>query len=125
MKTFASLFVALLVCLPATSATAAASLNHVVCFKFKSTASSQDIKQVQDAFGQLKTKVPGIEKFKSGTNVSKEQRNKGFTQCWILTFKTEKDRDAYIEHPEHQAFAKKIGAFIDDVFVIDFWNKKE
>ena len=54
---------------------------------------------------------------------SPEKRDKGFTHCFILTFKTEKDRDDYLVHPEHTAFVKVALPVIDDVFVIDFWAK--
>ena len=40
-----------------------------------------------------------------------------------MTFKSEKDRDAYIVHPDHKTFAKGLGPILDDVFVIDFWAK--
>jgi hypothetical protein len=40
-----------------------------------------------------------------------------------LTFKSENDRDAYLQHPEHKAFGGMVGAILDDVFVIDFWAK--
>jgi len=58
-----------------------------------------------------------------GTNVSKETRNKGCTHGFILTFKSETDRDTYIDHPAHKEFGKLVGPVLDDVFVIDFWAK--
>ncbi len=105
-------------------ATASAKVHHVVCFKFKSTATTQDIKNIEEAFGALQQKIPGIESLKWGTNVSKEQRNKGFTHCFVLTFKSEKERDAYLDHPEHKAFGKLVSPVVDDVFVIDFLPQK-
>jgi hypothetical protein len=105
------------------SASAADKLHHVVCFKFKSTASPDEIKKVETAFRALKQKIPQVVTLEWGTNVSKEQRDKGFTHCFLLSFKSEKDRDAYIEHPEHKAFGKIVGPVLDDVFVIDFWSK--
>jgi hypothetical protein len=106
------------------SAPAAEKLNHVVSFKFKSTASPDDIKKVETAFRDLKTKIPQIVSYEWGTNVSKEKHDKGFTHCFILSFKSEKDRDAYIDHPEHKAFGKLLHPYLDDVFVIDFWAKE-
>ena len=103
------------------NANAAGKLQHVVCFKFKTTATAQDIKNVEEAFQALKQKIPQVVTLEWGTNVSKEKRDKGFTHCFILTFKSEKDRDAYIEHPEHKAFGKIVGPVLDDVFVVDFW----
>ena len=107
----------------AMNASAAEKLQHVVCFKFKSTAAPEEIKKVETAFGALKEKIPQIAKLEWGTNISKENRDKGFTHCFIVTFKTEKDRDTYIEHPEHKAFVKIVGPVVEEVFVIDFWAK--
>ena len=106
------------------SAHAAAKLEHVVCFKFKTAATAQDITQVEQAFQALKQKIPQVVTLEWGTNVSQEKRDKGFTHCFILSFKSEKDRDIYIEHPEHKAFGKIVGAVLDDVFVIDYWSKR-
>ena len=125
MKTIAALIVAALVFGMAGTASAAAKIHHVVCFKFKSTTTPQDIKRVEQAFSALQDKITGIETMKWGTNVSKEQRNKGFTHCFVLTFKTEKERDTYLEHPEHKAFGTLVGPLVDDVFVIDFVPQKK
>lgn len=124
MKTIAIVILGLLFLGAATNANAAPKIHHVVCFKFKGTATPQDIKQVERAFAALQDKIPGIETLKWGTNVSKEQRNKGFTHCFILTFKSEKERDSYLEHPEHKAFGSLVGPLVDDVFVIDFVPQK-
>jgi Stress responsive A/B Barrel Domain len=105
------------------TANAAERLQHVVCFKFKSSATAEEIKKVETAFEGLKKKIPQVVTLEWGTNVSKEQRDKGFTHCFLLSFKSERDRDAYIEHPEHKAFGKIVGPVLDDVFVIDYWAK--
>jgi len=106
------------------NANAAGKLIHVVAFKFKTTASPEEIKKVEEAFQQLKQKIPQVVSLEWGTNVSPEQRNKGFTHCFLLSFKSDKDRDAYLEHPEHKAFGKIVGPVLEDVFVIDFWSKE-
>jgi|SRR4051794_36310676 len=99
-------------------------LNHVVAFKFKEGTSKEDIKKVEDAFRDLKKKVKEIQSYEWGTNVSPEKHDKGFTHGFILSFKSEKDRDTYLNHPEHKAFGKILGPVLADVFVIDFWAEK-
>ena len=106
------------------AATSAAKLRHVVAFKFKQSATNEQIKQVEDAFRDLKKKIKEIQDYEWGTNVSKETRNKGCTHGFILTFKSETDRDTYIDHPAHKDFGKLVGPVLDDVFVIDFWAKE-
>lgn len=98
-------------------------LRHVVAFKFKQSATQEQIKQVEDAFRDLRKQIKEIQAYEWGTNVSKENRNKGCTHGFILTFKSESDRDVYIEHPAHKEFGKLVGPVLDDVFVIDFWAK--
>ena len=130
MKTLARTLIAALVLgliLSVSSAerrsTSAAKLRHVVAFKFKQSATGEQIKQVEDAFRDLKKNIQEIQDYEWGTNVSKESRNKGCTHGFILTFKSESDRDTYIEHPAHKDFGKIVGPVLDDVFVIDFWAK--
>jgi hypothetical protein len=98
-------------------------LLHVVSFKFKDGAAKDQIKAVEDAFGALPSKIPGIASYKWGTNISPEKHDKGFTHCFVLGFKTEKDRDDYLVHPDHKAFGKTLGPVLGDVFVIDFWAR--
>jgi hypothetical protein len=86
---------------PAMSDTTASSKNHghlrhVVAFKFKDTASPAEVKKVQTAFRALKSKIPQIASLEAGTNNSPENLNKGCTHGWILTFTSERDRDAYL-----------------------------
>jgi hypothetical protein len=123
MKTFVVLICALLVSGIIMNASAADKLNHVVCFKFKTTAAPADIKKVEEAFQALPKQISQVQSLEWGTNVSKEKRDKGFTHCFLLSFKSEADRDAYIEHPAHKAFGKLVGPVLDDVFVLDFWAK--
>jgi len=99
-------------------------LFHVVSFKFKEAASQEQIKQVTDAFRDLKKKIKEIQTYEWGTNVSPEKRNKGFTHAFVLTFKSDQARDAYLVHPEHKAFGALLGPILDDVLVIDFWAEK-
>lgn len=102
----------------------AKKLLHVVSFKFKPEAKKEQIDQVVLAFRDLKKKIPTIKEFSWGTNVSPEKHDKGFTHGFVLGFKTEKDRDAYLVHPDHQAFGKLVGPILADVFVIDYWAQE-
>jgi hypothetical protein len=102
----------------------AGMLHHVVSLKFKPAATPEQIKAVEQAFAGLQAKIPGIKALHWGTNVSPEKHDKGFTHCFVLTFASEKDRDAYLVHPDHKAFGKVLGPVMADVFVIDFWSKE-
>jgi hypothetical protein len=98
------------------------ALYHVVSFKFKETATKDQIKEVEDAFAALQSKIPTIRSLAGGTDISPEKRSKGFTHCWVVTFGSEKDRDGYINDPAHKDFGKLVGPVVADVMVIDFWS---
>ena len=98
-------------------------LRHVVALKFKEGTTQDQIASIEKAFRDLKKKIPQISNLEAGLNNSPEHRNKGFTHAFILTFKSEKDRDAYLIDPAHQEFGKLLGPHLDDVLVIDFWAK--
>jgi Stress responsive A/B Barrel Domain len=96
-------------------------LRHVVNFKFKETSSAADVQKVVDGFRGLKAKIPEIASFEFGTNNSPEGLNDGFTHCFLVTFRSEKDRDAYLPHPAHKAFVDVLKPHLDKVMVIDYW----
>lgn len=117
--------IALACCVIAADAPARQSqLRHVVAFKFKDGTSKEKIKEVEDAFRALKAKIPEISAYEWGTNISPEKHDKGFTHGFVLTFKSEKDRDTYLVHPDHKKFGGLVGPVLGDVFVIDFWAKE-
>lgn len=98
-------------------------LRHVVLLKFKESAAPADVKKVEAAFAGLSKKITLIKQFEWGTNNSPENLNQGLTHCFLVTFTSEKDRDAYLVHPEHQAFVEILKPHLDKVTVIDYWNK--
>lgn len=98
-------------------------LRHVVLFKFKDDATSEQVKQVEDAFRKLPSQIKEIKDFEWGTNNSPENLNQGLTHCFFLSFENEKDRDAYLPHPAHKAFGAVLRPYLDKVVVVDYWVK--
>lgn len=97
-------------------------LRHVVMFKFQDTATPEAIKVVEDAFHALPQKIDAIYDYEWGINNSPEGLNKGLTHCFLVTFKSEADRETYLPHPDHQAFVEVLKPVLDDVTVIDYWS---
>ncbi len=98
-------------------------LRHVVLFKFIDTSTPEDVKKVEDAFSALKGKISLIKNYEWGTNSSPENLNQGLTHCFFVTFHSDKDRDDYLVHPDHQAFVEVLKPHLDKVTVIDYWTK--
>lgn len=94
--------------------------RHVVIFKFKDSATKEQITAIEKAFSALPKKINTITDYEWGTNVSPENLNQGFTHCFIVSFKDKKGLEAYIPHPEHKAFVKQLLPILDKVLVVDF-----
>ncbi len=113
----------LLSCTTNTSQPKEKVLRHVVLFKFTDSTSMADVKKVEDAFAALSGKLKLIKDFEWGTNSSPENLNQGLTHCFLVTFSSDKDRDAYLVHPDHQAFVEVLKPHLEKVTVIDYWGK--
>ena len=98
------------------------ALRHVVLFKFKDTSTPADVERIVAAFRALPAEIPQIEAFEWGTDVSPEGKSQGLTHCFLLTFATAADRDAYLPHPAHQKFVTLVGPHVDKVCVVDYWS---
>ncbi|UJR36690.1 hypothetical protein I4U23_029407 [Adineta vaga] len=98
-------------------------LRHVVLLKFKENTPPADITYLEDEFRTLaKVKLLTIIKgYEWGKNVSKENLDRGYTHCFILTFTNEQDRDTYLEHPYHKDFVEILKPHMVEATVIDFW----
>jgi hypothetical protein len=100
-------------------------LRHVVMFGWKEGTDAAYITKVVTALSDLKHKIPTIKSFEWGTNNSPENLNNGLTHCFILTFSSESDRDAYLIHPDHKAFVALLNPAPEKVTVFDYWANKE
>lgn len=99
-------------------------LRHVVLFQFKNEVTTAEVQEVANAFAALPAKIKEIADFEWGTDVSVEKLNQGLTHGFVVSFKSEKDRDAYLPHPEHQKFVDLAKPRIEKVVVFDYWAKK-
>lgn len=123
MKKIALILIAILGIMGAASAQKK-GLRHVVMFKFKEGTSAADVKKVEDAFRELPKKIKEIKGFEWGTNNSPEKHDNGFTHVFFLTFDSEEGRAVYLPHPDHKAFGKVLGPYLDKVMVLDYWAEK-
>ena len=97
-------------------------LRHAVFFSFKEETGDEQIQKIVDAFRELPSKIEEIIDFQWGVNNSPEGLDDGFTHCFLLTFKDEAGRAAYLPHDAHKAFGDVLRGHNDKVFVIDYWG---
>jgi len=99
-------------------------LRHVVLFQFKASSSEADVQRVVEAFRALPAKISQIADFEYGVNNSPEGLDGGLTHCFLVTFKSEADRDAYLPHPAHTAFVELLKPHLEKATVVDYWAKR-
>jgi len=97
------------------------SYRHIVMFKFKDDAPAAKVQAIVDAFKALPGKLPAIQSFECGTNVSPEGLDQGFTHIFAVTFASKEVLEKqYLHEPAHQEFVALLGGVLDKVLVVDY-----
>lgn len=96
-------------------------LRHVVLFKFKPEAAPEQVAAIIKAFGELPQKINVIQEYEWGPNVGSEERSKGLTHCFLVTFRSAEDLETYLVHPEHLKFVEFLKPSLADIAVVDYW----
>lgn len=99
-------------------------LRHVVLMAFKPESGEEGVRRVEQAFREMVPQISEIVDYEWGTNVSIEGKAQGFTHCFLLTFRDEAGRNAYLPHPAHVALGHVLRPYLDKVLVIDYWTRR-
>lgn len=124
MKSALFAFVFLLTAMTSIASAEDSPYRHVVFFKFKDSATPEQVQGLERAFGELVKKIDTVTGFEWGTNVSPEGLNEGFTHCFFVTFKDKAGLEVYLPHEAHQAFVAQLKPQLDKVCVLDYVAKK-
>jgi hypothetical protein len=95
-------------------------LRHVVLLQFKEGTTPAQVKELEDAFRALPSRIPAVVGFEWGTNNSPEGLADGFTHCFLVTFDDAKGREAYLPHPAHREFVGLLKPRLEKVLVVDY-----
>lgn len=98
-------------------------LRHVVLFGFTPETAPDQVRAVENAFAALPAQIPEIIAFEWGTDVSVENAARGYTHCFLVTFRNEAGRAIYLPHPAHQRFVELVSPHIAQVLVLDYWSR--
>jgi hypothetical protein len=83
-------------------------IMRVVCFRFKPGTSERRIEAHMDHFAALAKAIPAIRSYMGGRVISGE---KGalpeYHSAHTVTFDSERDVDAYFDHPAHLEFIER------------------
>ena len=107
----------------ASLAPAEGEYRHFVFFKFKEGTPAKEVTRIEKEFAALPAKIKTITGFEWGINISPEDKAKGFTHGFMVSFKDKAGLEVYMPHPDHEAFVKGLLPHLEDVFVFDFQQK--
>jgi hypothetical protein len=97
-------------------------LRHLVLYKFKDDLAAEKLQEVIDTFAALPQQIDTIVDFEHGTNVSPEGKSEGLTHAFVVTFRDEAGRDAYLKHPAHLKYVDVVKDRREKVVVFDYWT---
>ena len=99
-------------------------LRHAVFFQYHADSYPGGADEVREAFDALPGKIDEIQKYQRGTNTHRGL-DAGLTDAFLLSFDNAADRDAYLVHPDHQAFGGVLRPHLRQAFVIDYVGETE
>ena len=98
-------------------------LRHVVLFAFKPGTPAGELRRIEQEFAALPARIPQIREFEWGTDESPEGLADGHTHCFLVTFASAADRDAYLVHPDHERFVELLERHLEKATVVDYWAR--
>lgn len=96
-------------------------LRHVVMFRWKGGTPPEKIAEIEEAMCRLPSTIAEITEFEWGTDVSVQGLSQGFTHCFVVSYPSERDRDLYQVHPDHQAFLALSAPHREAVLTFDYF----
>lgn len=98
------------------------AFQRAVFFKFKETATEEEIIRHFDSFAALKDKIDVIFSYSGGRAVESPEGKNGtppYDAFHYATFATLDDIGTYFKHKAHQAFIAENKEIWEDVFVLN------
>lgn len=95
-------------------------VQHMVILRFRPEVSAAEIDRIFDLIHGMRNRIPGIEYVAGGPYSSPEGFNQGYTHGFLVTFRDEAARDAYLPHPEHEVVRDAILAVMEHGVAFDF-----
>lgn len=111
-------------------------VRHIVIFRYKETVSTDERREITRRFLALQRSLrhgaPYIVSIEQGAQSSGERLDKDFEQAFLVTFRSEGDRNYYVGKPvitnpgfydhAHQEFKEFVGAFLapEGALVFDY-----
>jgi hypothetical protein len=81
---------------------------HCVFVRFRPDVPATERQAIYDGIAALKNVIDGIIEVRSGSNVSPEGLDSGYSDGFIVTFENVAARDVYLGHPDHRIVGDRL-----------------
>lgn len=99
-------------------------IRHIVLVRFRNDVAVEEVAAIFRDLDALRDSLPGMTAFSAGPNVSPEGLSRGYGHVFCCEFASVEARDAYLEHPAHQAAGARLVAAsqggVDGLMVVDY-----
>lgn len=95
------------------------TVQRVVCFKFKSAITEQEINQHMQSFANLKNEISCILSYHGGRTLLDKEKEPDFDSMHYITFNNEDDVALYSNHPATLQFIQENKNGWESVFVLN------
>ena len=83
-------------------------IKHIVLLPFNNDVTQQQIDHLENGLKKITLELPEIHSLSFGKNCSSEGLEKGHSYGFVMEFNSVGDRDFYLKHPDHVAFANNV-----------------
>lgn len=96
------------------------AVKHIVYFKFKSSASEEEIRRHMNMFASLSDTIPGITAYTAGRTFDVGYEPTGdYDVAHCLSCESREALEHYFHHDAHQAFIAQNKDIWEDVLVVN------
>ncbi|MBS9422381.1 Dabb family protein [Photorhabdus caribbeanensis] len=95
-------------------------IRHILLLKFTPEIKEQQLMMIRDTAISMQHQISGISAVEWGSNVSSENKNKGFTHAITMTFDDQKAISNYLSHPKHDKLKDLLIDSVNDIIVFDY-----
>jgi hypothetical protein len=96
-------------------------VRDVVLLKFVDTLPPAQVDAAVKRFLDLPDEIAEIQSIEGGRNISPEQLSEGYTHVFVLTFRNQTNRNAYLKHPARAKFIRSMEKELERCLIMDYY----
>ena len=96
-------------------------IRHIALCKIREDVDRSTIEEIVKRFYAMKNKIEVIHDMEHSINIGNLDLADGYNHIFMVMFKSEAERDAYLPHEAHIEFGNFLSQYLDKTVGVDFW----